>query len=56
MRNKIFFIACLAALLSCAAAYFVAVDRVAIPERTVESTYRQFLLKASAPVKGRIII
>ncbi|MCC6501641.1 MAG: hypothetical protein IT362_00720 [Deltaproteobacteria bacterium] len=56
MRNKTFFMICVAALLSCVAAYFVAVDRIAIPDRSVESTYRQFLLKASAPVKGRIII
>jgi len=56
MRNKTFFIICVAALVAWGVVYFLAVDRIAIADRTVESTYRQFLLKASASLKGRIII
>jgi len=56
MGSKTFFIACVAALASCMAAYFFAVDRVAIPERIAERSYKQFLLKASEPIEGKIVI
>ena len=56
MRDKTFFIICVSVLFFCVAGYFIATDRIAIADRTVESSYKQFLLKASSPIKGRIII
>lgn len=56
MRGKTFFIACLSAFILCSAGYFAAVDRLAIPERVVERSYRQFMLEASDSIPGRIII
>ncbi len=56
MRGKSFLIACIATILSCAFVYFLAVDILAIPRRTIDSSYEEFLLKATDSMPGRIII
>jgi len=57
MRNKTFIISCVSALLICCAVYYIVIDGIAIPNRTVDSSYKQFLLKASSrSINGRIII
>jgi len=56
MRGKSFFIVFISTFLSCVLVYFLAVDRIAIPRRTVDSSYEEFLLKSTASMPGRIII
>lgn len=56
MSSKRFIILALFILLLCALAYPLAVDKIAIPDRLIDQSYQQFLLKASRPIHNRIII
>jgi len=56
MRGRSFLIATVSTLLLCGLAYFLAVDRLAIARRFVDKTYKEFLLKGTESLQGRIIV
>lgn len=56
MRAKRFFLFSLLSFVAMAVLYFCAVDQLAIPERLIDRSYKQFLLKASRDVAKKIII
>jgi len=56
MRGRSFLIATVSTMLFCGLAYFLAVDKLAISRRFVDQTYKEFLLKGTESLPGKIII
>jgi len=56
MRAKTFSLAYLFGVIAIGGLYYAAVDNLAVVQRTIDYSYRAFLLKASAPVSGKLII
>lgn len=56
MRPIQFLLSCIALFVLLALSYAVAVDQLIIPDDEIPFPYRQFLLEATGPIAGKVVI